>query len=284
MLSFKRVETDERSLQTYAELFRTCFPTASHLTPRYLRWLYVDNPCGKVVGMDATSQGELAAHYVCVPTRVSFFGTEVNALLSLNTATHPNFRGQGLFTKLAEGTYKFAEESGFSLVYGVANANSTPGFTRKLGFQLVAPLEARLGFGRQLEIDWDRALKTAMFRRLWDTTQLAWRARNPSNPVSTIATADGHTGLYAKTDKGGIFAWSELPLEMPRSSDRLPNVIWPRLFLGLNPRACVTRKVSLVIPDRFRPSPLNFIVRMLGRNELVDRNVVSFSFIDFDAY
>jgi len=284
MINYQPVKTDDESLAHYASLLKTCFPTAPHLTPSYLKWLYVGNPCGTVIGMDAVSDGVLAAHYACVPTRISLEGKEVAALLSLNTATHPDFRGKGLFTKLADATYDAAAQDGFVAVYGVANANSTPGFVRKLGFQLVSPLDARLGLGRQLSIKWDRVVETAQFRRVWDEAQMEWRVRNPSNPIHAVKNASGYTELYAKTDRNGIMAWGESPVVVHETELRDPAFLFPRLFLGLTPLGCARSRISLPIPSRLRPSPLNFIVRPLTGSVTLDKSTVSFSFIDFDAY
>lgn len=285
MLSYRALQFDVSSLERYAALFKQCFPSAHHFTVEYLRWLYVENPVGKAVGMDAMSGDQLAAHYACIPTKVALNRTSVDALLSLNTATHPDFRGQGLFTKLAGLTFEAAESDGFSAVYGVANANSTPGFIRKLGFQLVRKLDARLGFGRQLSIDWERSLRVSQFRREWDHSQLIWRTRNPYNPVVVQATTSGITELYAKTDKKFIYAWSEVPISTPPHGNALtPAKICPRLFLGINPSGAARDKFSISIPDRFRPSPLNLIFRPLDREVTIDSDRVSFSFIDFDAY
>lgn len=285
MLSYKALQFNAESVERYAALFEQCFPGARHLTTSYLKWLYVENPVGRAVGMDAFSGDLLAAHYACIPTKVSLDGTSVNALLSLNTATHPDFRGQGLFTKLAALTFDAAAGAGFSAVYGVANANSTPGFTRKLGFQLVRKLDARIGFGRQLSIDWAAALRVAQFRREWDPLLLAWRTRSPYNPVTTRTRADGVTELYAQTDKRLICSWGEVFASTSvHQKSHVPGSIHPRLFLGIVPPNAMRKNVSFSIPDRFRPSPLNFIFKPLGSEVLIDQNRVIFSFIDFDAY
>ena len=131
-----------------------------------------------MVGYNAWEAGRLAAHYACVPAHVHALGAPRRALLSLNTATHPEFQGRGLFTKLADHTYAAAAASGFELVYGAANASSTPGFVRKLGFQLVAPLDSRIGAGRLGRIDWPRAQAQAAFARSWSEPELAWRMAN----------------------------------------------------------------------------------------------------------
>jgi len=127
-------------------------------------------------------------------------------------------------------------------------------------------------------------MEVAEFRRSWDMPQLAWRARNPANPVSMIRTSNGYTELYANTDKKNVLVWGELPITLSTSSFTRPNQLKPRLFLGLNPRGCSTRNISFSIPNRLRPSPLNFIIRMLVNESYPKSDLVSFSFVDFDAY
>jgi GNAT superfamily N-acetyltransferase len=173
MMTFSPVRTDDAALAQYGALFAACFPGANKYTPQYLKWQYADNPDGPVVGFDAWDGERLAAHYVCVPARARVAGEDVRVLLSLNTATHPDYQGKGLFTKLAAMTYNAGAEQGFDAVYGVANANSTPGFLRKLDFQLVRPLEARVGIGG---IGNGKAAgRPAAFERLWSDAALPAR-------------------------------------------------------------------------------------------------------------
>ena len=178
MYDIRQIDLSEPSLQSYHRLLTEVFPTAAaQFTPAYLTWQYVRNPAGPAVGFNAFSGETLAAHYVTLPIRVQLDGRACKGLLSLNTATHPQHQGKGLFTKLADATYQYAASQGYELVVGVANANSTPGFTRKLGFQLVSPLEARLGVGALPSQD---PRFTSEFEVLWDRELLAWRLANPS--------------------------------------------------------------------------------------------------------
>ena len=95
-------------------------------------------------------------------------------VLSLNTATHPNFQGKGLFTKLATMTYDIVRSSGRSFVIGVANGNSTYGFINKLGFCLVGSLDMKIGFGK-IKIDDSKSVC-----RVWQENEIHWRLKNPS--------------------------------------------------------------------------------------------------------
>lgn len=286
-LTFAPVRADDAALRAYGALFGACFPGVSKFTPDYLRWLYADNPDGAACGFDAWDGERLAAHYVCVPGVAEIGGAPVRVLLSLNTATHPDYQGKGLFTRLAALTYERAAGQGYDAVYGVANANSTPGFIRKLGFQLVRPLEARVGIGG-IGTHASRLASTAGFERVRSPAALAWRCANPDNPVrmrrrgaawqfdapaltgarayAELALADGHQpAAAAATGKGG---WAPL-----------------RLYLGLVPDAERSFGSYPSIPQRLRPSPLNLIYRSLsGRVAQLDPSAIRFSFLDFDAY
>jgi GNAT superfamily N-acetyltransferase len=284
-MNFTPIRTDAAALAQYGALFKACFPMTDKFTPRYLAWLYVDNPDGKAVGYDAWDGERLAAHYVCIPARAWVEGLEVPVLLSLNTATHPDYQGKGLFTKLASMTFEAGASQGFDGVYGVANANSTPGFVRKLGFQLVRPLEARVGVGGLRHAP--KAAPAALsFERSWSADALRWRCANPHNPVFMKngagklrfhAAASGHKlPAYAELDAGGVdLAGSAgAPLLSPL-----------RLFIGLAPDASSSYWNYASIPMSLRPSPLNLIYRSFApRVAALDPARIAFSFLDFDAY
>jgi GNAT superfamily N-acetyltransferase len=283
MIDVRPISFDGEAIRRYASLFAACFPVASRFNKAYLNWLYVSNPNGKAVGFDAWDGDVLAAHYVTIPLQGSLEGRETRFLLSLNTATHPDFQGKGLFTKLAQRTYEAATALGYGAVIGVANANSTPGFTRKLGFQLVQPLAARIGVGA---LGRTKATAQGQIRTSWSAEALAWRCSNPNNPVY-VRERGPVVQVYAGGVGKFIHAYAELPRDrincssLPRPGKLLSPM---RLYLGLEPGN--PRSAGYVdIPQRLRPSPLNFIYRPLASGvRQLERDAVSFSFIDFDAY
>lgn len=142
----------------------------------YYKWQYMDNPNGRVVSYNAYAEnGELAAHYATIPIKMVLNDKEELGLLSLNTATHPNHQGKRLFTKLADLTYKKGEELGYKFVIGVANANSTHGFLKHLGFKLIAPLEFKIGFGDIFKY----ACNINKNRVFYNDDILKWRLASP---------------------------------------------------------------------------------------------------------
>lgn len=97
-------------------------------------WLFLRNPGGAGLQYVVADAGaRLAGQYATVPLRMQIGGVVAQGLLSLNTATDPEFQRQGIFTTLAETLYGEAEGS-FALVYGFPNARSAPGFYRRLGW------------------------------------------------------------------------------------------------------------------------------------------------------
>lgn len=287
-LRFAPVRTDDAALARYGELFKACFPMTDKFTPRYLAWLYVDNPDGLAVGYDAWDGERLAAHYVCIPARAWVEGAEVPVLLSLNTATHPDYQGKGLFTKLASMTFEAGAAQGFDGVYGVANANSTPGFVRKLGFQLVRPLEARVGVG-SLQHGPKAASARLSFERSWSAAALRWRCANPHNPVF-MRNGGGKLRFHAAASGHKLPAYAELDAHgrgqaQPTQAQPAPMLSPLRLFIGLAPDASSSYWNYASIPMSLRPSPLNLIYRSFApRVTALDPARIAFTFLDFDAY
>jgi len=285
MMIYSPIQLDMAALAEYSLLFSACFPKSSYFTTEYLDWLYCQNPDGPAVGFDAWNGKSLAAHYVCVPIHVSVAGKNAKAMLSLNTATHPIYRGSGLFTKLAEMTFDLGHKLGFEYVIGVGNANSTPGFIRKLGFRLIQPLEARIGVGN-LGIDWDAVNRNVQFMRRWTEESLAWRCANPRNPIH-CRIANDRIHLYAAAKGKVLPVFAELWHDnVPSVKNNTESTVSPlRLFIGLIPDGACRFRNYLSIPQKFRPSPLNLILRSLSDPmTTIEQGSVSMSFIDFDAY
>lgn len=281
-MRFAPVQHDPATIARYGDLFAACFPGVNKFTPAYLDWLYLANPDGQAVGYDAWDGERLAAHYVCVPARAWVEGQEVLVLLSLNTATHPDYQGKGLFTKLAAMTFEAGAAAGFDGVYGVANANSTPGFVRKLGFQLVRPLEARIGIGR-LRHGARPAPATLSFERSWSDAALAWRCANPHNPVTRSDDAKQRQ-FFAPAIGAHLPAYAELGPGAGVDGARA-SFAPLRLFIGLTPDGTANYWNYISIPMKLRPSPLNLIYRSFTpRVSGLDPARIAFSFLDFDAY
>lgn len=121
--------------------FRECFEHNG--TPRNLdalRWQYLENPTRERFVDFAISEERLAAIYAVQPAYVQVGNARLLAAQSVDTLVDSDFRGRGLFTKMAERVYQQVLDHGGAFVYGFPNANSAPGFFGKLGWVSLDPV------------------------------------------------------------------------------------------------------------------------------------------------
>jgi GNAT superfamily N-acetyltransferase len=279
-LTFQPSGVTPEALSAYADLLGHVFGAGPKFAREAVAWRYRDNPSGTVVGTDAWDGARLAAHYVTCPTEAIIEGRPVKGLLSLNTATDPDYQGQGLFTKLAEATYEAGRAAGYEFVVGVANANSTPGFLRRLDFQHVARLEA----GVLVTTPRRFGPAEVQFQGDWRDELLAWRLANPAGQY-TAARHGELTAVWAKTHLPLVNCAAFVP-----GGSSLPQVggagpLAATLFIGLEPRWPLKGRFA-PIPERLRPSPLNLIWRPLSKRvpKALDPAAVALNFLDFDPY
>jgi hypothetical protein len=72
--------------------------------------------------------------YAIMPVKVKINNKVILLSQSLDTMTHPNYRRQGIFEKLAKKVYDEAEVENIHIVYGFPNKFSQPGFINKLSW------------------------------------------------------------------------------------------------------------------------------------------------------
>ena len=252
-----------QNLEKQVELLNICFPN-SKIDKPYLEWLYYMNPLGNVVGFDSFEGENLVSHYACIPTKIqSRLG-----LLSVNTATHPDYRSQGLYQKLANLTYE-KWSNGYDFVVGVANSNSAAVFIKRLGFSEIGRLNLRFG---ELQLPRNGS-------RSWETSDIEWRTSSPRK------------NFKKKTLDDGVIELSTRPSYMPFRIKSLITIheVEPQSYLeslgymkfgftldwvrGYNPK--------LQLPARLKPSPLVLILKAFNNCNI---EIDSWSFPDFDAY
>ncbi|WP_022928956.1 GNAT family N-acetyltransferase [Patulibacter americanus] len=294
-------------------LLREVFPDSDVADAGYLRWLYRDAPNGPVVETNVDDDAGRAAHYALVPCRFATPKGEIGVALSLNTAVAERARGGGVFTRLAEATIDQARERGMVAVVGVANANSTPGFLRRLGFTLLGPLPAtvlvpRPGRGARIAsatadgvgIAGDPAIGALLAdapqtRRgvepVWTPETLAWRLRSPRRTYA-VHRGDGLLAVSTVERRSGVNVGVILAVladhDVARDeADALVRAVCRHhsapLALHVGRHAGLELS-GIPLPARLRPSPLNLIFRWLDDEQRAAPHVGRFELLDFDAY
>lgn len=268
----EKVNVDESSLREILRLLHLVFNNRiDKFSFEYLKWQYADNPVGPIVGFNAFLGDLLAAHYVTMPIYMNVDGKKTLGVLSLNTATHPEHRGKRLFTILAEKTYEYAAENGYKFVIGVANANSTHGFIKHLGFKLVGPLNFKVGVGQNL---YQR--KGFTFTSCWDKETIEWRLKNPSmeyykNGEMIVSPIKPGFKKLVYHDQSGLVSLNKLRCR-PFN-----------LYIGFG--ADLSKGIYCGIPKFIDHSPFNLIFRDLTGGALpeVTKDNILFELIDFDV-
>lgn len=131
-----------RDLERMTDLVRENYGEVEIAKKAFAKWQYLDNPAGPALVKLAIDQRTriLAGQYVTIPTRFYVAGTSMTASLSVNTLTRKEYRGRGIFTKLAKELFREISQKEISFTFGLPNPNSYHGFVTKLGFVDVGPV------------------------------------------------------------------------------------------------------------------------------------------------
>jgi hypothetical protein len=248
-----------------------------------LEWQYLKNPSGPARYVNAYGDtGELIAHYALLPvpplaeSPAAFAGT----YLSLNVAADPRACVPGLMVATTRALYRRVEVDGPVLVLGVANEKASQGFVRMLGFRSLGQLSLTVHPpGAMPVIEGPRALAA-------EAAHLTWRT---SRPGVTAFGDPAHGALTVRLRHRGMPLDAVLSTGLPSDAIRqlaLPRPAgWaPRLYASFGGRV----RGGVTVPRRLRPSPLEYIFRVLGDTSLTEplgRYLLQhrFEFLDFDV-
>lgn len=279
-------EAAREDLPALVPLLERAFPSERPWLAE-LEWQYLANPRGPALMVNARNEaGAIVAHYALVPS-APLDDPRFEALptwFSLNTVVRPDAGTPGLMVSTARALFRALEARGPALVLGVANENSFEGFRRLLGFHALGALDLRFyPPGALPEAEPPRALRM-------DGALLRWRAARPN--VETFADAPRGALLRRLLHRGlpldgvltsGLAPDVLAPLGLPARAHAFPAVA-PRLVASFGP----AHRAGFECPDWLRPSPLEYIVRAVGRG--VDlASVIAFlgsrrfEFLDFDV-
>ena len=123
---------DPEGLAALAEII---FPGEDISDPRFIRWMYEQNPGGRALEYVTLSGSLVSGHIAALPFRYKLGPRTVTAGLVVNAITHPGFRGKGIFIILTELLNKRCAEAGIEFTFGYANSNSERGCLRHLAYR-----------------------------------------------------------------------------------------------------------------------------------------------------
>lgn len=96
------------------------------MRPDFWRWQYIDNPAGRASGVVAVAGAEMAAFIGIVPKRIKVAGRTLRGCQFVDYMVDPRMKGGYLGMGLARRCRAIAEQDGYVLGVGLANADSYP--------------------------------------------------------------------------------------------------------------------------------------------------------------
>lgn len=104
-------------------------------TAEYWRWKHEESPAGASPVLVAEADGQLVGLRAFMRWRWRAHGVDVPAVRAVDTATHPDWQGRGIFKRLTLQLRTDMDREGAAFVFNTPNAQSRPGYL-KMGWSL----------------------------------------------------------------------------------------------------------------------------------------------------
>ena len=181
----------------------------------FFEWQHEKSSAGKaIIRLAKTKAGRVVGFYEVLPQDFLIDNKVVKGSVSVNTLVDEEYRGLGIFTKLAEDCYSDCVKRGIAFTIGFPNPNSYPGFMGKLGFTDLLEMPLLLK-----PLNWRKLLEKKLGKK-FDTLS-GWMP-------DYIRKAKEAVAVYEEKKVGGAF--DDL---FKRTSRRFDNVtIRDKKFLG----------------------------------------------------
>jgi GNAT superfamily N-acetyltransferase len=105
----------------------------------FFRWKHHENPAGPSLAWVAVEEGRILAFRTFLRWELRRGAESVRAVRAVDTATHPDAQGRGLFRMLTMHAVEAAREDGVAFVFNTPNTQSRPGYL-KMGWRDVGRL------------------------------------------------------------------------------------------------------------------------------------------------
>lgn len=108
---------------------------SGHRSPSFFRWKHLENPFGRSLMLVAEERGRIIGLRAFLRWRFASGDRVVAAVRAVDTATHPEFQGRGIFSRLTRGAIELLRGDA-DLIYNTPNEKSLPGYL-KMGWRVV---------------------------------------------------------------------------------------------------------------------------------------------------
>jgi GNAT superfamily N-acetyltransferase len=117
----------------------------------YWRWKHINNPFGKSPVLIAVEDDQIIGVRAFMRWQWSNNARVLNAVRAVDTATHPDHQGKGIFTKLTRACLQNCEAEKIDFVFNTPNNKSKPGYL-KMGWVEAGRLPIHLNIPTPLRL------------------------------------------------------------------------------------------------------------------------------------
>ncbi len=117
--------------------------TSSKKTEAVWKYKHVDNPFGKSLVLVAEENDKIVGVRAFMRWQWQFGDQVFSAFRAVDTATHPDHQGKGVFKKLTLNAIEIAKEQGDDFIFNTPNSQSLPGYL-KMGWEEIDKLKIRI--------------------------------------------------------------------------------------------------------------------------------------------
>ena len=184
---------------------------AGRRPPEFFRWKHLENPFGRSYMLLAEADGTLVGFRSFMRWRFDLGGESVRAVRAVDTATHPDYQGLGIFRQLTTTAIEELRAEA-DLIFNTPNDKSLPGYL-KMGWRRVAdvPIRVRvrrpIRFLRHVRTRHDPAVSAARVKEPAPSIDAAW-----SEAAALASWRDGHR-LATERDEAYLrWRYADAPL------------------------------------------------------------------------
>jgi GNAT superfamily N-acetyltransferase len=144
---------------------------AGRRPPEFFRWKHRENPFGHSYMLLAEADGRIVGLRAFLRWKFQVNNRVVLAVRAVDTATHPDYQGRGIFSRLTrEAMRELRDEA--DLIFNTPNEKSLPGYL-KMGWRIVGTVPVSVRIRRPIAF----ARRSRGFRS----------TRGPTRPAPTVA-------------------------------------------------------------------------------------------------
>ncbi len=123
--------------------------TSSKKTEAVWRYKHIDNPFGRSLVLVAVENERIIGVRAFMRWQWQLGYQVFSAFRAVDTATHPDHQGKGVFKKLTLKAIEMAKEQGDDFIFNTPNTQSLPGYL-KMGWKEVDNLKVRINLANPL--------------------------------------------------------------------------------------------------------------------------------------